>query len=235
MRIKRITVANYKNIAPTTLDCSKMTALVSPNNYGKSNLFEAIQFGIDFITDAEKTRHAKMCWRRAIPLTPALAGKDYSFCIEFDEPSLGLYRYVKYGFRFSWFNDQGTGGRIVDETIEFRPSESVKYTAFLKRSEEKYRSSKSTSAFRRLRLTNNTLAIDAIALMQDVEIADAVNKIKEIKCRVCDSLALHDSFSPSLIEFELGENVVLGNEDIHRMLALLRERRVDLYNLFMES
>lgn len=235
MRIKRITVGNYKNIALTTLDCSKMISLVSPNNYGKSNLLEAIQFGLDFISDAAKIRKAKMRWRKGIPLTPALAQKNYTFSIEFDEPNLGEYRYVKYGYVFSWYNDQGTGAKIVDETIELRSTESVKYTAYLKRIEGKYRASKSTSAFRKLELSDDALAIDAISMIKDVEIADAIKKIKDINYRVCDSLELDDSFRPNPIEIEVGDNISFGNEDIPRTLAMLKEKREDLYNLFIET
>ena len=235
MKIKRITVGNYKNIALTTLDFSKMIALVSPNNYGKSNLLEAIQFGLDFITDAAKARKAKMRWRKGIPLAPSLADKDYYFSIEFDEPHLQEYRYIRYSYSFSWYNDQGSGAKIIDETIEIRPTESVKYTAYLKRNEGKYRASKSTSAFRKLQLSDDSLAIDAIGMIKDVEIADAVNEIKKINYRVCDSLELDDSFQPNPIEFEIGENISFGNEDIPRTLAMLKEKREDLYNIFVET
>lgn len=235
MKIKRITVGNYKNIALTTLNCSKMISLVSPNNYGKSNLLEAIQFGLDFISDAAKVRKAKMRWRKGIPLTPALENKNYIFGIEFEEPSLGEYQYVKYSFSFVWYNDQGTGARIIDETLELRSTESVKYTAYLKRDEGKYRASKSTSAFRKLELPEDALAIDAISLIKDVDIAMAVKQIKEIKYRVCDSLELDDSFRPNPIEIEVGDNFLLGNEDIPRTLAMLKEKREDLYNLFIET
>ncbi len=235
MKIKRITVANYKNVSSTTLDCSRMISLVSTNNYGKSNLFEAIQFGLDFITDAAKTRNAKMRWLRAIPITTSLVGHDFFFCIEFDEPELGEYRYVRYSYTFSWYNDQGTGARIVDETIELRPTESVKFTAYLKRSEGKYRASKSTSAFRKLKLSDDALAIDAIELIKDVEIADAVRRIRKIRCRVCDLLDLDDSFRPNPIEFDVEDGSFSGSEDIPRTLALLKEKREDLYNIFMET
>lgn len=235
MKIKRITVGNYKNIALTTLDLSKMISLVSPNNYGKSNLLEAIQFGLDFITDAAKSRKLKMRMRRGIPLISALADKNYSFIIEFDEPALEEYRFVKYGFSFSWYNDQGTGARIIDETIEIRATESVKYTTYLKRNEGKYRASKSTSAFRKLELADDALAIDAIGMIKDVEIAAAINAIKGINYRVCDSLELDDSFRPNPIEIEIGDNITFGNEDIPWTLAMLREKREDLYNLFVET
>ena len=158
-----------------------------------------------------------------------------AFGIEFDEPKLGEYRFVRYSFSFAWYNDHGTGAKITDETIEIRSTESVKYTAYLKRAEGKYRASKATSAYRKLELSDDTLAIDAISMIKDVEIADAVRQIKEINYRVCDSLELDDSFRPNPIEIEVGENVSFGNEDIPRMLAMLKEKKEDLYNLFVET
>lgn len=235
MRIKRIAIGNYKNIAQTTLDCSQMVALVSTNNYGKSNLLEGINFGLDFITASAKNRNSRMRWVKGIPLIPALAGKDYTFSIEFEEPSLGEYRFVRYGYRFAWYNDQETGARITDETLEMRPNESVKYTSYIKREENKYRASKSTTAFRKLALTDDTLAIDAIGMIDDVEIKEVIKTIQSIQFRLCDSLELDDSFYPNPIEFDFGEDITFGNEDIPRTLAMLRNKKPELYDLFIET
>ena len=62
-----------------------------------------------------------------------LAGKEYKFVVEFDDPELEQYRFVRYGFSFIWYNDQETGAVITDEQIEMRATESVRYTAYLKR------------------------------------------------------------------------------------------------------
>ena len=56
MKIKTITVGNYKNIGPTTLELGQIVALVSINNYGKSNLLEAIDFGFDYISGSHLPR-----------------------------------------------------------------------------------------------------------------------------------------------------------------------------------
>lgn len=235
MKIKRIAISNYKNIGQTTLDCSQMIALVSTNNYGKSNLLDGINFGLDFITASAKSRNTRMRWIKGIPLISELAGKDYTFSIEFDEPSLGEYRFVRYGYHFAWYNDQGTGARITDETLEMRPNESVKYTSYIKRTEDKYRASKSTKAFRKLALTDDTLAIDAIGMIDDVEIKGVIKAIQSIQFRLCDSLELDDSFYPNPIEFDFGEDISFGNEDIPKTLAMLQSKKPKLYDLFIET
>lgn len=236
MTIKTITVGNYKNIALTTLNCPHMLALVSPNNYGKSNMLEAIRFGLDFLSASSKTRNAMMRHLPRIPLSPSLAGKDFTFSIEFDEPSLGQYRYMRYGYQFSWYNDQGTGAKITNESIELRPNESVKYTSYLKRGDGKFRPSKSTSSFRKLKLRDDALAIDAIELISGVEISDALKALKKLGYRLCNALELDDSFIPSPFAFEgLEVDASFGNEDIPQMIAMLKAERPDLYSLYIET
>lgn len=236
MTIKTITVGNFKNIAPTTLDCSHILALVSPNNYGKSNMLEAIHFGLEFLSASAKMRNAMMRHLSLIPLSPSLAGKDFVFSIEFDEPSLGQYRYMRYGYQFSWYNDQGTGAKITNETIESRPNESVKYTSYLKHSEGKYRPSKSTASYRKLKLRDDALAIDAIELISGVEISDALKALKKLGYRLCSALELDDSFIPTPFAFEgLEPGVSFGNEDIPQLIAMLQAERPDLYALYIET
>ena len=153
LKLLKITVGNFKNIAKTTIQLSKITALVSTNNYGKTNLLEAIQFGFDFIAASSKGRNNMMHWSKGIPLAPSLAGEEFVFSIEFDAPELGEYRFVRYGFAFSWFNDQETGAKITDEVIEMRANESVRYTSYLKRDKGLYKGGKAKTNFRKVNLT----------------------------------------------------------------------------------
>ena len=239
MNIKRITVGNFKNLTETTLDLTRMIALVSTNNYGKSNLLTAVRFGFDFISASAKTRDSMMHWQRGIPLSPSLAGKDYVFSVEFDDPSLGEYRYVRYGFKFSWVNDLKTGAIITDETIEMRPNESVRYTAYLKRDKGQYRASKSLTGFRNITLAKNLLAIDVLSAIDNIEISDVILRIKSLNYRMCDSLELNHSFNPNPIEFDFdfdsNSSRVFDDEDIPRALSVLKRDLPDKYDLFLET
>lgn len=237
MKIQSVTVGNFKNISETTLDLRQMVAVVSTNNYGKSNLLEAINFGFDFINASAKGRSNMMRWTRGIPLAPQLANEDYIFSVEFHDPSLGEYQFVKYSFKFKWYNDQNTGAIILDESIEMRASESVRYTAYLKRDEGKYRASKSISGFRKLSLSKDVLAIDVLSAMEDIDIADVVFKIKELSYRMCNTLELDKSFQPTPIEFDFGNSPPLAfdDDDIPKALSVLKEERPEKFDLFIET
>ena len=122
MELLSVSVGGFRNLANTTIELGGITALVSPNNYGKSNFLDAIQFAFQFIESGTKRRNSLMRSTNCIPLSPSLSNDDFHFSIEFDNPSLDEYRFVRYGFSFSWPKDDGSGCKITDETLEINSS-----------------------------------------------------------------------------------------------------------------
>ena len=238
MTIKSITISGFKNLNRTKINLEKIIVLVSPNNFGKSNLIEAINFGVDFLTASKKLRKSMMCWVKGIPLTPNLAFDDFMFEIEFDDPTLEQYRYVKYGFSFSWFNDNETGQKITNEWLETRKSESVRYSSFIKRNEEKYRKGYSTQAYRNVLLDSSQLAIDIISSIEDIEISNVIRTIQNLKYQVCSSLDLQDRFAPPPFEFVADKDerpISFDDDDIPKALFLLSKDYPDKFCLFKDA
>lgn len=237
MILKSITIGNFKNIAETTIELDKIIAIVSTNNYGKSNLLEAIRFGFDFIGASPRQRANMMRWSRGIPLSPQLAGRNFVFSIEFEDSKLKEYRYVRYSFQFAWVNDIDTGAIIADENIEMRETESVRYTSFLKRKKGQYRAGKSKTGFRKITLAKDTLAIDVLSAIDDIEISDVIATIKKLAYRMCNTLELDTSFQLNPIEFDFGANSALAfdDNDIPRALSILKKEYPAQYNQFIET
>lgn len=237
MKINSITVGGFKNLNTTKLELDNICAIISPNNYGKSNLLEAIDFGFDFIHESRKGRKSMMGWVRGIPLCLALENSEYRFEIEFEDEELGEYKYVRYGFSFKWHRDDEKGDCITDEWIETRENTSVRYTSYLKRKEGKYRKSKSTTAYRKIELDGLQLAIDVLGLIEDIEIVNVINAIQRIAFRVCSSLDLRDRYQPSPLEYiEDGEDSIrFDDTDVPKALQRLKNKAPELYELFEES
>ena len=237
MILKSITVGNYKNLAETTIDLKRITALISVNNYGKTNLLEAIRFGFDFITASKKERQGMMKLESAIPLAPALAGRPFVFAFEFETPEHGDYRFVRYSYSFDWYSDDGSGATIIDEKIEARPKEKVRYTSYLKRTSGKFREDKSKSNFRNISLDSGTLALDIIPSISESGVASIVSNIKKARFILCEKLELDISYKA--FPFEFGENdwtaAPLDDSDIPRMLHHLSEKEPERYELFLET
>ena len=237
MKINSIAVGGFKNLKNSRLELDNICAIISPNNYGKSNFIEAVDFGFDFIHESRKARKNMMGWIKAIPLCLALENSEYQFEIEFEDEELGEYKYVRYGFSFKWHRDDETGDCITDEWIETRENTSVRYTSYLKRDEGKYRKSKDTTAYRKIDLDGMQLAIDVLGLMEDIEIADVIKDIQKISFRVCSSLDLRDRYQPSPLEYIEDEEEALrfDDADVPKALQRLKDRAPELYDLFEES
>lgn len=237
MRILSISVGGFKNLRLTRVELDQICALISPNNYGKSNLLEAIDFGVDFIHQSRKGRKNMMGWIKGIPLCSALEEEEYRFEVEFDDESLGEYRYVRYGYSFRWRRDDNQGEMITDEWIDTRENTSVRYTSYLKRREGKYRRSKETTAFRKIDLDGLQLAVDVLALLDEIEIADVVDKIQHISFRICSSLDLGQQYQPYPLEYVDSEDDSLrfDDEDVPKALSRLKKQAPDLYALFEDA
>lgn len=240
MKLKSVTVGGFKNLIKTKLSLASITAVISPNNYGKSNLLQAIDFGVDFISASEKDRKNMMGWIKGIPIIKSLANDDFMFEIEFESDCLDEYRFVKYGYSFSWYRDDGTGQRITNEWLEARPSESIKYTSFLKRSGSygRYRKEKNTSSFRKINLENEQLALDVILNSEEISIHSLIRAIKNIDFHVCSSLDLGDRFQPVPIEYigSMNDDVVaFDDRDVPHALYRLQQTDPEKFNLFLEA
>lgn len=237
MKINSITVAGFKNIKRTKLELDGICALISANNYGKSNLIEAIDFGFDFIHDSRKGRKNMMSWIKGIPLCTVMQNEEYLFEVEFHDEKLGPYQYVKYGYSFKWHRDDDNGEVITNEWIEARENTSVRYVSYLKRDEGKYRKGKDTIAFRKIDLDEYQLAVDALTLIDDIDISDVIKDIHNISLRVCSSLDLRDRYQPSPLEYAEDEEEAIrfDDSDIPKALFILKKKNPELYKLFEDS
>ena len=67
MRILSITVGGFRNIEKTTFELGGIVGLVSANNYGKTNVLDAISFAIDFMQASlrERSEHDGGCGMHA--------------------------------------------------------------------------------------------------------------------------------------------------------------------------
>ncbi len=237
MKIISLSVGGFKNLDYTKLVLDGIIAVVSPNNYGKSNLLEGIRFATDFITAGARVRRQMMGWSKGIPLTKWIDNNDFKFEVEFYDKKLGEYAYVKYGFTFSWFKDNQTGLKITDEWIEMHSEESKRYVSYIKRNEGMYRKGNSTTAFRKLVFDDFQLAIDILSSVTDLEYSQAIQAIQNFEYRICSSLDLKDRFQSAPIEIVSSQcdSVKFDDEDVPRALFYLKGKYPEKYLLFKDA
>ena len=143
MNIKRIKIDGFKNLKDIDLTLNNITSLLSINSYGKTNTLTAIIFGIDFIIGNNKTRKNQMMFNPVIPVNKHYLSKTFSFEIETTINN----EEIIYGYSFLW-SKNNEDGKIIKEYLKVKePSESQKFTFYIKRENESsfYKPSKTGS------------------------------------------------------------------------------------------
>ena len=98
MRILELAINGYKNLGPTRVDLTKnqITALIAPNNYGKSNFLESLDFAYDFIHAGPKLRKAMMEYIPAIPINKHVDQENFFFEVVFESKNENIIRNIEY-------------------------------------------------------------------------------------------------------------------------------------------
>ena len=239
MKLLSVAVSGFRNVAQTTIELGGISAIVSPNNYGKSNLLQAIDFGFEFMKSSSRQRESMMRSLNCMPLNPKLANDDFRFSITIDDPALGEYRFVRYGFSFAWLRDDGEGCRITDETIEISSRERGPWTNYLKRSEGKYKKSHDTRSFRSISLDGTKLAIDVLTAIEDIDINGAIKSVLSASFDICDSLDTDNRFRSTPLELKVQHPddsfVMFDDEDLSRSLFHLSKASPERYEDFQAA
>lgn len=239
MKLLRVTVSGFRNVAHTTIELGGISAIISPNNYGKSNLLQAIDFGFEFMKSSSRQRESMMRALNCMPLNPKLANDDFRFSFTLDDPTLSEYRFVRYSFSFAWLRDDGKGCRITDETMEISSKERGPWTNYLKRTEGKYKKSHDTRSFRSISLDDTRLAIDVLTAIEDIDINRAIRSILAVTFDICNSLDTDSRFRSAPLELKVQRPddsfVMFDDEDLSRSLYHLSKVSPERYEDFQAA
>lgn len=239
MKLLSMTVGGFRNLARTKVELGGITAFVSPNNYGKSNLIDAVDFAGRFIAASPGARTRMMCTDSFVPLTPALQNENFYFEMVFESAEIDdQYRFARYSFEFSWVKDDGGGSRIVDERIDIGPKVDSRFlTTYLKRGEGRYKRAHSTRSFRKITLDDNQLAIDVLGAIEEIEINPVVKNIKRAAFVMLSSIDATGRFEgvPFELDVRTESGTNLGDEDLPRSLYRLKDLYPERYDDFLSA
>lgn len=236
MKITAVTIGGFKNVAKTRLELGGILGLVSPNNYGKSNVLEALSFGVAFLNASPKERQRLMGYLNGMPLNPKLESDDFLFEVEFEDESLGEYRFVRYGYSFTWVRDDGTGRKISDEWLSANAKPGGLWSSYIMREKGKYRASHSTRSLRTIHLDDDQLAIDVLTAVDDIDINPVIRMIRGLGIDVAGLIEAESRYVTSPLEFESDDDgVSFDSDDVAKQLFRLRERHSEGYEAFEEA
>lgn len=239
MKIDKVTIGGFKNIKKVELVFDNIVALVSLNSYGKSNLINAIDFGIDFIKNSQETKKRMMSWVKGVPLNKEMASSDYYIEFEMttniDERN---YRTI-YGYQFRWFRDDNTGARIIGEWLKVKLDEkNQKYNNYISRSEEKayYRTSESGRCNNTISVDSNELLINKLKAYDFLYYSEIIKRINNLSMYIERHLDASLSYEPDLfIRTDKEVLEIENNVNVPRVIYHLKEKFPDKYELLVNS
>lgn len=183
MNIIKISTSGFKNLDKITIEFNdKITALVSPNGYGKSNLLNAITMGCDFIKFDERAKHFLMRNSSFIPCNRYLNFQDFYFEIEYKTTFNNKDCIINYGYKFDWKTDK-TQPRITNEWLRIKPNEKGKrYSDYIIRTTDKafYKPSPKDRCDKEIKIEPDNLLINKLKNLDNLFYLQIVKEINNL-------------------------------------------------------
>ena len=236
MIINSIEIRGYRNLQHIKLDISKIASLVAPNGYGKSNVLDAIKFGIDFIIKPPKTRNKMMRFKPAIPISRHMDKCVCQFVFHMQDNSSTYPRFAEYSFSFAWQNDQGTGGKILTEILRLKNVEKneSKFSTFISRDEKnaKYKTSQTGRCNNNITVNTNELVLSKLSIIGDLFYSETINKIAELTFYIEDRMDIYNNYDIVALRrnnFIRDSLDIEDMDDIPRYIYFLKKNYPDKY------
>ncbi|MBV4445948.1 AAA family ATPase [Clostridium tyrobutyricum] len=212
MLIQKIKISGYKNISDTIIKFQNLIALVGINNYGKSNVIEAIDFAREFILSNPEMKHKMMRYLKAIPLNITIANDNFVFEMEYISKLDQKTVFVDYEIEFKWFknNVDDKGCKIVGENLKIKlDKKGQKYSSYINRSENKafYRTSETGRCDKNISIERDNLIINKINSYDDLFYVDIIKELNTLKFDV-------NSFLDSTNAFDVAPTLKFKNSSL---------------------
>lgn len=238
MNIKRIYVDGFKNVDNVNVNLSKLTSLLSTNNFGKSNYLKAVDFAMSFISSNQKDKVYRMNIKNYIPILNYNLGKNFKFEIEFFTDLKDEICEVIYGYEFQWGLSKEKEAKIVKEYLKIKQSDSQKFSSFVDRENENalYKAFNTGRCDKNILIKDNELLINKLSAYDNLYYIDVVKVLNEFEVyidRHFDSEDLYN-FNPLI---EKGNNFLspLSENGVARILNELKNENLDKYNLIINT
>ena len=238
MEILRVNVKGIRNISNAKICFDKITALVGLNGYGKSNIMDAVDFGIDFIKCPPVIKNRFMTSKKDLPILKSNAGQDFEFEIEVKLTSNNVNYYVLYGYSFKWGKADETA-KIVSEHLEMKTDEKgQKYKTYLSRNGilAKYKRSETGRCDVNIKIEDDALVINKLTAYDDLYYLDVLTQINKLQFYVERHLDPSYSYMPDPFVVKGFEELELGGiQSIPRAIFYLKKEHPDKFELLINS
>ena len=237
MKIQAVLIDGFKNLSNVRIRLDNITALVALNNFGKSNVLTAIDFGLDFMKASLEDKASMMSNSKLMPINRHMFGKNYKFemdiLTEFDSRE---YRVI-YGYEFAWSRDEDSDPYIVSEFLKIRPEDKgQKYTQLIRRSNQSafYKSSETGRCSTRINAEPTELVVNKLRAYDEIFYAEIIKKLNKMRFYMENNLDVKQFYQPDPIIRKGVEDLMIDAGNLPRVIYHLQEKNPDKFELLKE-
>lgn len=242
MPVEKIVIEGFANISRVELNLGKFNALIALNNYGKSNVISAIDFGLDFIKETVAIKNDFMAFKPLIPINKHIDSKSFMFQIDFNTKFMKEEYLISYRFAFDWIkNDKSKGQRIKEESLKIKINKSdAKFKTLISRNikEAFYLPSQTGRCDKKITVKKNELAINKLQNFDELFYLPIINEINSLSVIQVDTLQDPDTLfrriNPKIVKTEYSLSVP-DEHNVAFFIFSLQKLRPDLYELLKDS
>jgi predicted ATPase len=241
MKIERITLEGFTNIEKVDLNLLHINALLAFNNYGKSNVMRAIDFGVSFIKANTEQKRRQMSYQPAVPINNAIANKPFAFEVEGSISVENSETNFIYRYSFEWIKSgRAKGRKIKSESLKLKKQDDLKYTAYIQRDANGafYLSSPKGRCDKSIVIEGDNLVINKISNFDDLFYLTAIKELLSMEVWMIDTMDnpnnLFRRIYPQLTTSESSLRIN-ENSDVGAFVYKLKKCKPNTFELFKDA
>ena len=235
MEIEKITLGGFKNIKNIEIELNKITSLLSINSYGKSNVLDAIIFGLNFIRAIGEQKR-EMMDMDSKPLNKNILYENFSFELELINKNNDEYHKMIYGYTFSWETSHKKS-KILQEYLKIKSTNSQKYVSFIKRDESNamIKPSLSAKCTKSIKIEDDELIINKLLAYDSLFFENIINELNLINIYIDRHFNTSKFYDNYLMKKNTKNYIINENSNIPLLLFNLKSDYPKKYNLIINT
>lgn len=237
MKIQAVVIDGFKNLSNVKIVFDNITALVALNNFGKSNVLSAIDFGIAFIKANVEDKLLMMANSNLIPMNTAMLGRNYKYEMEVSTEVDSAEYMVQYGFEFEWRDSVDKEPRIIYESLRVKLNDKgQKYTQLINRTDKiaLYRSSETGRCSSKINVEPSELVVNKLKAFDDIYYHGIIKKLNNLKIYMENNPDAKSFYQPDPIIRKGLENEMINADNLPRVIYNLKTQYPKKFSLLKD-
>ena len=237
MKIQAVVIDGFKNLSNVRIRFDNITALVALNNFGKSNVLSAIDFGIAFIKANGENKRLMMANSNFIPMNTTMLGRNYKYEMEVSAEIDSVEYMVRYGFEFEWKDSIDKNPKIVWESLKVKLNEKgQKYTQLISRTVDNalYRRAETGRCSSKINVEPSELVVNKLMAFDDIYYYGIIKRLNNLKIYMENNLDARPFYQPDPIIRKGLENEMVNADNLPRVIYNLKTQYPDRFELLKD-